>query len=239
MDPKFSVEAETGVDAETLVVGTATPALAGLTATDYLVDDRAAEQVGHVDLRGYPTLAPFEDGRPRHHTRLYDLGTVAALVGELFVPLAAVEPFADALWEWVDDAGVEEVVVLHGVPFPHGPEDHAVFAVGTDRFREDLEGIEPLSGGVLDGVAGELVARGLEPGASAVGAYVTPVHPPGPDFEAAILLLGALAGSHDLAVDVAGLQERSAELRAYYEELASRLEAVEGGREESEDRMYM
>ena len=234
----------------TLVLGLSNLGMAGLTAADYLVRHLASEPIGAVVPDGLPAIAPFEAGTPRHHTRIYDLpdSPLAVLVGELFVPPTVAQPFARALMDWASRAGVEEMALLHGVPFPHGEHEHDVFYVATPRYRErhfaDSD-LPPLAGGVLDGAAGELVTRGLDDDALEVGVYVTPTHPPGPDVEASLRLIDALERHYDVDVDEAELQALSEKLRRYYTELADRMEALGqaeasvAARDFPEDRMYM
>lgn len=249
-DPTFEVTIPSDREpGETLVLGLSGLGLAGLTATDYLVRHLESRQLGAVVPEGLPAIAPFEAGQPRHHTRLYNLpGTsLTPLVGELFVPPPVAEPFAEALLGWARGAGVEEIVVLHGVPFPHEPEEHAVFYVATPGYRErrlEDTDLRPLAGGVLDGTPGELVTRCLD-GPLPVGVYVTPTHLPGPDVDAALLLLHALEGVYDFEVDEAELEQLSEQLKRYYTELSERMESL-GGSDQSlasrdfpEDRMYM
>ncbi|MFC7136803.1 proteasome assembly chaperone family protein [Halobaculum litoreum] len=122
---------------ETVIAGFSQFGLAGLTAADYLVDHLELERTGHIRADGVPTITPFEHGRPRYPTRLFsrpDLD-VTVLVGELFVPGTLAEPFSKAVLGWTESAGVEEVAVLSGVPFAHGPEEHRAFFVASDDYR--------------------------------------------------------------------------------------------------------
>lgn len=235
---------------DTLVLGLAIPGMAGLTAADYLVRHLESETVGAVVPDGLPAIAPFEAGVPRHPTRLYDLleSPLAVLVGELHVPPWVAGPYVDAVLDWATAAGVEEIAVLHGVPFPHGEHEHAVYTVATAGYRERrLEGadIQPLAGGVLDGAAGELVTRALDDDVVEVGIYITPAHPPGPDMDAALRLIDALEDRYDIDVDEAELKGLSEQLRRHYSELADRMAALGeadqpiGSRDFPEDRMYM
>ncbi len=250
-DPSFEVTASRDHrPGSTLVLGLSTPGMAGLTAADYLVRHLDAEQIGAVIPHGLPAIAPFEAGVPRHPTRLYDLdGTpLSVLVGELIVPPGVARPFAEALWSWALAVGIEEVAVLHGVPFPHAEHEHGVRYVATAGYRarhfDDGE-FDPLAGGVLDGTAGELVTRALDSDDLDVGVYVTPTHPPGPDVNAALVLIDALEGRYDFEVDEAELEQLSEQLRQYYTELADRMETLAqadagvAARDFPEDRMYM
>lgn len=249
--PTFEVTVPPGRrPGETLVLGLANLGMAGLTAADYLVRHLPSEPVGAVVPHGLPAIAPFEAGTPRHPTRLYDLTDTAltVLVGELFVPPLVAQPFTESLLTWAETADIREIVVLHGVPFPHGEHEHAVYAVATADYRERrLEDgrLPPLAGGVLDGTAGELITRNLDVDALPVGVFITPTHPPGPDVDAALLLIEALEGLYGLDVDEGELRQLSEQLKQYYTELADRMETLGqadqplASRDFPEDRMYM
>lgn len=226
---------------ETLLVGLSSFGFAGLTAADYLVNHLNLEQRGHLTVDGLPAITPFEEGRPRHHTRLFsrDDVDVTVLVGDLFVPAAVGQTFADAVAEWTAANGVEEIGVLAGVPVPHGPDGHQTYFVATDGYRErrlDDSDVRPMGKGFLDGVNAALVERGLtEP--LEVGVYITPVHAQAPDVEASIRLVEAVESVYGLGVDSAPLEAFAEEVRQHYSELAERMREREG--ELPEDRMYM
>ena len=253
MAQRTSFSVETSADREagnTLVVGQSHPGMAGVTAADYLVRHLEGTEIGHVAPEGLPAIAPFEDGVPRHHSRLYSLddAQLTVLVGELFIPVGVARSYTDALLEWADEQGVEEVAVLHGVPYPHGPEQHQVFHVATPGYRDrrfSEDAFQPLKGGFLDGVVGELVTRSLDETAPETGVFITPTHPPGPDIDASLKLLAALESLYGFDVDETELRERGEQVKQYYEQLTERMEAM-AERDESlpshdypEDRMYM
>ncbi|UPW00350.1 PAC2 family protein [Halorussus gelatinilyticus] len=241
-----SVGASFEIDAhdlqETVVAGFSQSGLAGLTAVDYLVDHLEFEQVGHITADQLPAITPFENGQPRHHTRVFshEGAGLSVLVGELFVPAWAAQTFSEAVLEWTEAEGIEEVAVLHGVTIPHAPEEHEVFYVATEDYRErrlaDTE-IQAMGRGFLDGMNAELVARGMESDLR-TATLLTPVHAQAPDVEAAIRLLDATQRIYDLDVDTGPLEEFAAEIQGYYEGLAERLtESAET--EGPEGRMYM
>jgi uncharacterized protein len=248
--PSFDIVTAPDADVgDTLIIGTANLGLAGLTAIDYLVSHTLTEQVGHVRTNNLPDITPFTSGEPRHPMRLYSAAgsDISLLISEILVPVWAGEPLADGVSAWVEAQGIEEVCLLHGVPFPHGPDEHVVFHVGTDEFRSRRIGaadIKPLAGGFFDGVVSELLLRSLEDETPPTGVLTTPTHPPGPDFEAALRFLDALETLYGLEVDETELQARSEEMKRYYEELATRMQSMEGrdasgGRDYPEDRMFM
>lgn len=223
-----------------LLCGFSEYGLAGLTAADYLVKQLDLEPTGHVSAVDLPGITPFENGRPRHHTRLFGGdGPISVLVGELFIPRQLSGQFAAALADWAEGT-VEELLVLSGVPIAHGPEDHRTFYVATDDFRErrlvDTE-IPPMGGGFLDGVNATLVQEGLD-GALGVGIVATPAHAQNPDVEAALRLLGAVSDAYDLDIDTEPLESFAAEVQRHYTELSERMRATEEA-DQPEDRMYM
>jgi uncharacterized protein len=238
-DPGFEVVlTDETPPGERLVVGMAGVGVAGLTATDYLVNNVETTEIGHVRTRNLPDITPFSAGRPRHPIRLYsttDSG-VTVLISEVFLPVWVADPLADAVLEWTATAGVTSVTALHGAPFPHQEHEHVVSHVATDAYRDLYLGpdggaadIGPLPGGFFDGLLGELLIRSLDAVAPPTGVLVTPTHPPGPDLEAAIRLLGALESVCDITVDEGELRDRAAEMERYFDELAERMQALQGG----------
>lgn len=250
-DGSFEIEVESDrTPGTTLLIGLTQLGMAGITAADYVVRHVDTRQIGHIAPEELPAIAPFEQGEPRHHTRLYNTAEfdLTVLVGDLFIPVPAARSFTHSILEWCQAHGIEEIAILHGVPFPHGPDEHAVFTVSTTEYRErrlDQTDLQPLAGGFLDGVVGEIVTRSLDADSPPVGVYITPTHPPGPDVEAAILLLDAIQGVYGFSVDQEELRQLGEEMKQYYASLAERMqtlgeaEAALPGREYPEDRMYM
>ena len=240
-DPEFTVVHDRS-PSETLIVGFSEFGLAGLTAVDYLVEHLDLHEQGHVDVDGYPTITPFADGKPRHHTRLFsrDDLNISVLVGELFVPRWAAEPLGDAVLDWTTAEGVGEVIHLTGVPIPHGPDEHRPFYVATPGYRESrLAGadVTPMGRGFLDGVGGALMTQAMVSDLE-VAVYLTPVHERVPDADAALRLLSAVEETHELGVDTGPLEEFATNVGQYYEELASRLQKA-SDEDHPEDRMFM
>lgn len=249
-EPVYEVSISTDEPLEgTLFVGLANVGLAGLTAVDYLVTHREFERIGYVRSRGLPDITPVENGEPRHPMRVYASpeADYCILVSELFVPVWAADSFVDGILEWIGSTDIDELAVFHGVPYPHGPDEHDVFSVATPAYSDRRlaeSTVSPVSGGVLDGVTGALTTRSLEGEAPPLGAFVTPTHPPGPDLEAALRYLETLGTVYGLEIDDEQLRQRSAELQRYYGELADRMEALESqesleNRSFPEDRMFM
>lgn len=226
---------------DTLVVGVSEYGLAGLTAVDYLSDQLPVEQVGHLRTGEPPAIAPFEDGTPRHHTRLYvdEAASLGVLVGERFVPPDQSTALAEAVVTAAAKLDVSSVTMLTGVPIAHGPDDHVPFYIATPSYRDaylaDTD-VRPMGNGFLEGLSAELVTRGLD--GHPTGVFTTPTHPQAPDAAAAIRLVTALKQTHDVPVDTGPLEAFAANVEAHYQALAERLETADTDTQ-VDDRMYM
>ena len=240
-DPAFTVSHD-GEPSSTLIAGFSQFGLAGLTAVDYLVDQLELEECGHVTTDSLPTITPFENGTPRHHTRFFgrpDLD-VTVLVGELFIPVHASSAFSDALLDWVETNTVDEIAVLSGVPLPHGPDQHRTFYIATEDYqtaRLQETDVPAMGNGFLDGVNASLIARGMDSELE-TAIYITPVHPQAPDVEAAIRLLDTATDIYDLDVDTTDLQTFADTVSQHYANLSERVEQADDS-QRPDDRMYM
>ncbi|AZH26215.1 proteasome assembly chaperone family protein [Haloplanus aerogenes] len=240
-DPSFHISDHTAPSA-TVVAGFSAFGLAGLTAVDYLVEHLDLEETGHLTADALPSITPFESGRPRHHSRFFsrpDLD-LTVFVNELFLPAPVADSFAEALLSWTDEHGVSEFVVLSGIPYAHGPDEHDTFYVASDDYRDrrlvDTD-VRPMGRGFLDGVNGALMYRGIESNLR-TGVFITPVHAQAPDVSAAIRLIETFDRVYDLGIDAGPLEEFAQTVEQYYQDLAARLETIEE-RQTPEDRMYM
>lgn len=239
--PTFEITHETS-PSENLIAGFSSFGLAGLTAVDFLVDQLGLEETGHISVDALPSITPFEDGTPRHHTRLFsrpDLN-LTILLNELFVPVQVADTFGKAILDWTEGNEVQEISVLAGAPLPHGPDEHEVFYVATADYQDDrLEeaGISGMGSGFLNGVNSSLIGRGID-SPLRVGVFITPVHAQVPDAEAALRLVEVVEQRYAIDVDRTDLEAFAAEVEQYYQDLEERTRTLEQTRD-PEDRMYM
>lgn len=240
-DPSFRINHDE-TPPDRLIAGFSSFGLAGLTAINFLTDQLELEETGHVTTEDLPSITPFENGTPRHHTRLFSRPNAeyTVLGNELFIPQWAADPFAEAVLNWTESNAVEEITVLAGVPVPHGPEEHRVFYIATEDYpRDQLErsDIPPMGHGFLDGVNAGLVGQGMESDLR-VGVLATPVHPQAPDVEAAIRLVEAIKQVYGIEIETTALEAFADQIQQYYQSLEERLKA-ENQAEMPEDRMFM
>ncbi|WP_267643255.1 proteasome assembly chaperone family protein [Haloarchaeobius amylolyticus] len=241
IDPgSFSIEHE-APPSPTLICGFSAFGLAGLVAADFLVKQLALEETGHIVTDALAPFTPFEDGVPRHHSRLFSTpeSAVSVLVNDLFVPPWATDPFATAILEWGDENAVEEVTVLVGAPFAHTEDQHVVSYIATEDYREHrLAGsdLPPMRTGYLEGINASLVSRGID-STLRVGLLVTPVHAQPPDVDAAIRLVEVVSDLYGFDVDAGPLDSFATAVEQHYQDLGRKVAEEPGSA--PEDRMYM
>lgn len=240
-EPDFSITHDTD-PSDVLVAGFSSFGLAGLTAVDYLVDRLDLEETGHITVDSLPSITPFENGQPRHHTRFFsrdDLG-ITVLTGELYVPQLAADALTTAITDWTVENDVREIAVPAGIPLAHGPDAHRTFYIATPDYREKRladHDIPPMGSGFLDGVNAGLLEHAIDTDLAAA-TYVTPVHAEVPDVDASLRLLDTLDAVYDLDLDTEPLEQFAKQVHDYYAELNARVEDVDDS-QRPEDRMYM
>jgi uncharacterized protein len=70
-----------------------------------------------VTVESLPSITPFEEGRPRHHSRFFSRPgfDLTVFVNELFLPTYVADPFAEALLDWTDEHGVNAALMHRGI----------------------------------------------------------------------------------------------------------------------------
>ena len=212
----------------TLIVTFPGPGMAGISATQYLIEQLALQETGHIQTSGLPAITPYVDGRPYHHTRLFSSPELECtfLTSELPVPVQLSEPFGRILLEWIDERTIEEVTLLTSIPWLE-PVDELCY-VASDDYRDSRladTSIGPLHGGFLTGSNASLIARAMDT-ALRVGVIASSVDPRLPlDASAALRLAEGLDQLYDLDVDTADLRAFADRTHSHYEALAAQLEA--------------
>lgn len=207
-----------------LVLGFIGPGLVGSIAVSHLVRELKMEEVAHLRSRYLPPVAVFLEGRLHHPFRIYATpeGKLFASFTEVPIPPEGLYPIASGLLEWAEGKGVEEVVVLEGLPVEGLPVERPKLCVAEEERCKILEGkgVKMASQGVITGIAGAILNECLN--RKLVGtAFLTPAVLFLPDAEGAAVLLEALSDSFGLKVDVSALREQGKEMEKRLEEMAN------------------
>ncbi|MEM2866680.1 MAG: proteasome assembly chaperone family protein [Candidatus Hadarchaeales archaeon] len=207
-----------------LVLGFIGPGLVGSIAVSHLVRELKMEEIAHLRSRYLPPVAVFLEGRLHHPFRIYSTGDgrLFASFTEVPIPPEGFYPIASGLLEWAEGKGVEEVVVLEGLPVEGLPKERPKLCVAEEERCKILEGkgVKMASQGVITGIAGAILNECLN--RKLVGtAFLTPAVLFLPDAEGAAVLLEALNDSFGLKVDVSALREQGKEMEKRLEEMAN------------------
>ena len=212
----------------TLVVTFPGPGMAGISATQYLIEQLGLEETGHIQATGLPAITPYADGRPYHHTRLFSGPDLACtfLISELPIPVQLSEPFGRILLDWIDDRAVEEVALLTSIPWLEPVDD--LYYVASDDYRDqrltDVD-LSPLDGGFLTGANASLIARAMDT-TLRVGVIATSVDPRVLlDANAAVRLVEGLDRIYEFDVETDELRQFADRTHQHYEGLAAQYEA--------------
>ena len=245
MPEEIALDVETDEPPEsTLIVGFPGPGMAGVSANQYLIEQLALEETGHVQAEGLPAITPYVDGRPYHHTRLFSSRDVefTLLVSELPVPIQLSEPFGRILLEWIDERDVDEVTLLTAIPSLESFEE-LFYVASADYYEHRLadRSISALRSGFLTGVNASLTARAMDTELR-VGVLATSIDPRQPlDGEAVLRLVEGLDRIYGLDVETDELRQFAERTREHYEELAARVESQQRAedRRRTEDYGFM
>ena len=233
---EVTVHGDADLTEPVLVEGLPGVGLVGKIATDHLVEELGMEEYATVAGEGTPSVAVFEPGDPRARppVRIFADGEadLLALRSEAPLPSAAAPAVAEALTEWLAEAGATPVYQT-GFPSRRDPDEPpsvvGVATGGADRLLEAADVDPPENGGMISGPAGSLLERAAREGLDAVG-LVVETDPRFPDPQAARYLLeesvGPIAG---VDVDTRRLVERAEEIIEQREELAQRMQQAEDG----------
>lgn len=249
MSVQFSVNVRHEAQpSETIIAAFSNPGMAGVTATEYLISQLGFRQQGYITVEQLPSIAPFQDGRPYHHTRFFsreDLD-ITVLASELPVPLQATGAFGHRILEWVLDHDVSEATILTGAPSVHDDEaaeeleTHPgegadvptsddlddVFFVASDDYREHRladSPLRPMSGGFLNGTHASLISQAIDTPLRA-GILFTPTQAQPVASDAALRLVTSLNRLYDIDIDTSELEAFAAEMARYYAELSERVQ---------------
>jgi uncharacterized protein len=202
----------------------------GTIAANTLIEQFKMDEIAHVRSRYMPSAAVFLDGRLRHPFRIYGSKEQNLLVvtTELPVMEEGMYVVSSALLDWAAGLGVQETVVLDGIPVQGIPTNRKVLYAAEEQKIADLEedeSMEILKKGIITGIAGSILSETLC--RAMVGfALLTPAIPIMPDPEGAVQLLNALNRLYNVGVKVEELEKSAEEIRQKMEEMAQQVEGI-------------
>jgi uncharacterized protein len=207
----------------TIILGFTGPGLIGCIAVGYLIEQLEMKEVAHVRSRYLPSAVVFIDGRLRSPFRIYSDkgGKLCAVVCEIPLYSTGAYPIASALLDWAEEKGAKELIVLEGVPVEDVPKERRVYCAAEPEKIEEYEakGVEILSAGIIQGIAGSILSECLTRKITGV-AFLAPTLAYTPDPEGAVTLIEALNNVHSLGIKTEELSNSIKEIKQKLSEIA-------------------
>lgn len=199
--------------------------LVGSIALAYMVEQLEFEQIGSMNSKYFPPLAMMNRGVISAPVRLYEKGSIAAVVADIPIHPMICYEVANGMMDWLAPFAVKEVVTLAGIVT--NETEKRVFGVATTD--ADLPRIQDatiiLPVGSISGIASSLMTECKIRSIPAFGLLGETINAPDP--RAAAATIEVLNRMYDLNLDVQPLLEQAEEIEATMHKLAEQVQSAE------------
>jgi uncharacterized protein len=206
-----------------VLLGFVGPGMVGGIAASHIIDQYKMEIIAHVHSTYLPPAVVFIDGVLRHPFRIYSdkKGAFCVIVCEM--PLSAHGSYhiASTLLDWIEGKGVQELVVLEGIPIQGIPRNRQTFcAAEPEKIKEcENKGIQMISSGLIQGIAGSVLNECLSRNITGI-AFLTPAITFVPDPEGAAILIETVKNMYNLDITTQPLLDDAEKIRQKLNEIA-------------------
>ncbi len=208
-----------------VILGFAGAGLVGGIAVTHIIDQLKMKKIAHVRSRYMPPAVVFMDGELRHPFRIYSdkEGRLCAIVCEIPLRSDGLYPIASVLLDWIEEKGVEELVILEGFAVRKIPKERKSFCAAEPEKRKECEekGVKMISAGIIRGIAGSILNECLTRKITGV-AFLVPAVAFIPDPEGGAVLIQALNNIYGLNIDTQELLKKAEEIKQKLKEVARR-----------------
>lgn len=224
------------------VAGFIGPGLVAQISVDHMVSSLKMHQVGFIRSRHVPPVAVFIGGKLRHPFRVYSTSDrkAVAILCEVPLPPAALYPVSCAIFDWAEEKGIEEMIVLEGVPtenlLPAERQIYCAAEPGKCRAFEE-RGVQVADHAFIGGMAGAILGESLTRGVPGV-ALITQALAFMPDPGGAIRLLEALNSTYGFQIVVKDLIEKEEEIRNKLAEVSRHYKRLKDAEKAAPETMY-
>ncbi|MHA1366145.1 MAG: proteasome assembly chaperone family protein [Candidatus Heimdallarchaeota archaeon] len=129
------------VKVKTVIVGFPGMGLTGAIAAQHISEKLKLETIGFVEGTAIPPVAVFLDGYLRHPYRIMgkDGLDIAVFIGESAVPPDGAFHIANAVMQWAEKHGAEEIIILDGFAYLDKTDEAKVYMVAEPEIKEKAE----------------------------------------------------------------------------------------------------
>jgi uncharacterized protein (TIGR00161 family) len=204
--------------------------LVGTIAANTIIEQFDMKEVAFLRSKFIPSAAVFLEGQLKHPFRIHasDEHNLIVVTAEVPVAQQGMYHVSSCLLDWAKSQGVQETVILDGIPVRGMPSDRKVlYASEVEKMKELSEGneLEMLKKGIITGVAGSILSETLSREMTGF-ALLTPAVAVMPDPKGASMVLKALAKLYDVDIDVSELEDQAEDIRKRLREMAEQVDGM-------------
>ena len=194
----------------TAICGFSTVGSVGVIATSHLISSLNLDVMGTVLHPQFPAIALIHDSVPKHPVRVYQGDDIGIFTSEIQFPSENDIYFGETDLEWFTKGGFDQLIIIDGVARENLDErEESMYGVSASkegRTRLKSAGIDPVTKGVVAGIAGYSIAEGDRLGLD-ITAILTDCNPMYPDARAAALAIEAVSELTGLNIPLSSLLE--------------------------------
>ena len=192
------------------ICGFSTVGMVGVIAASHIISQLNLKQLGTVLNSEFPAMALIHHEIPKHPVRVYQGDNFGVFTAEVrFGPERDIL-FANTVLEWYTKGGFDQLIVIDGVARENMDDREGTLygvsasSIGRKRLRDS--GIDPITQGIVSGIAGYLIAEGdrLNLDVTAILADCNPMYP---DARAAALAVEAISELTGVDIPLSSLLE--------------------------------
>jgi len=208
---------------DVLLAGFPGTGLIGGIASEQLINSLDLEQIASVESEEFPPTAVIFDGIPRRPVRIFCGMGFLLVKSDMVIPPNLAEPLATEIIEWSIDHGIEEVIILDGIPERENQEEKEkkIWGVLSSKAAEteakELD-IDIIERGAISGISSCLLLKAHEMKLKAVGMMAEGKQKM-PDPRASAALLEKFAKFRGFDIDTSSLIESAEQLEEQYHQL--------------------
>lgn len=213
-----------------MICGFPSSGLVGTIAANTIIEQFEMEQVAFVRSRFIPSAAVFLEGQLKHPFRIHasDEHNLIVVTAEVPVAQQGMYHVSSCLLDWAKSQGVEETVILDGIPVGGMPSDRKIlYASEVEKMKDlsEIDEMEMLKKGIITGIAGSILSETLTH--KMIGfALLTHAVAVMPDPKGASMVLKGLAKLYDIDIDVSKLEEQAEDIRRRLSEMAEQVDGM-------------
>ena len=220
---------KTETNVKTILIGFPGMGLAGAIAVQHISEKLELETIGFVEGTAIPPVAVFLDGYLRHPYRIMGKkgSDIAIFIGESAVDAEGAYHIANAVIDWAEKRGAEEIICLDGFGYMNPSDEGKVYLVAEPEIKVKAEKLKipPLKSGYIKGFAGAILNKTMISDIDGY-AFLVGTRPDLPDPGAAASLIQIVNTYKGISINVDSLNKQSDSIKKKLQELATQTQEI-------------